>query len=64
LRDVRLPALFLHGREDPIPLASSEEGSRAMGAPLVVIDDCGHVPYVEQPAALFAAIADFLSEGT
>jgi len=64
LRDVRLPALFLHGREDPIPLASSEDGSRVMSAPLVVIEDCGHVPYVEQPAALFAAIADFLSEGT
>jgi proline iminopeptidase len=64
LRDVRLPALFLHGREDPIPLASSEDGSRAMGAPLVVIDDCGHVPYVEQPTALFTGVADFLSEGT
>lgn len=64
LRDVRIPSLFLHGGEDPIPLASSEDGSRAMGAPLVVLDDCGHVPYVEQPAAMFAAITDFLSEAT
>jgi pimeloyl-ACP methyl ester carboxylesterase len=31
-----------------------------MEAQLVVLDDCGHVPYVEQPAALFAAIAKFL----
>jgi proline iminopeptidase len=61
LRGVRLPALFLHGRQDPIPLASSEDGSRAMGAPLVVLEDCGHVPYVEQPAALFAAIGTFLA---
>jgi pimeloyl-ACP methyl ester carboxylesterase len=27
---------------------------------LVVIDECGHVPYVEQPDALFAAIENFL----
>ncbi|MFL5561759.1 MAG: alpha/beta fold hydrolase [Gemmatimonadaceae bacterium] len=60
LRGLRLPALFVHGRQDPIPLASSEDGSRAMAAPLVVLEDCGHVPYVEQPAALFAAIGGFL----
>jgi pimeloyl-ACP methyl ester carboxylesterase len=29
---------------------------------LVVIDQCGHVPYVEQPNALFAAIEDFLAQ--
>ena len=27
-----------------------------MEAELVLLDECGHVPYVEQPAALFAAI--------
>jgi proline iminopeptidase len=58
---LRMPALFVHGREDPIPLASSEEGARAMRAPLVVIEQCGHVPYVEQPAALFAALGEFLN---
>lgn len=61
LGQVRVPTLFVHGREDPIPLASSEEGARAMRAPLVVIDHCGHVPYVEQPMALFAALNEFLS---
>ncbi|HEX2779671.1 MAG TPA: alpha/beta fold hydrolase [Gemmatimonadaceae bacterium] len=61
LREVAVPALFVHGREDPIPLASSEEGARAMGAPLVVLERCGHVPYVEQPAALFAALEEFLA---
>jgi proline iminopeptidase len=61
LREVRTSTLFVHGREDPIPLASSEEGARAMGAPLVVLERCGHVPYVEQPAALFAALDPFLN---
>ncbi len=61
LEEVRTSALFVHGREDPIPLASSEEGARAMGAALVVLERCGHVPYVEQPAALFAALDRFLN---
>jgi len=61
LEGIRLPSLFLHGRQDPIPFESSEEGARALGAPLVMLEDCGHVPYVEQPVALFAAIDAFLS---
>lgn len=61
LRGIHLPALFVHGRQDPIPFESSEEGARALGAPLVMLEDCGHVPYVEQPAALFAEIEAFLA---
>lgn len=54
------PALIVHGRQDPIPLASSEAAATVMRAELVVLDECGHVPYVEQPAALFSAIDSFL----
>jgi proline iminopeptidase len=60
LDSVSVPTLIVHGREDPIPLASSEAAARAMGAELVVLDACGHVPYVEQPDALFAAVEGFL----
>ncbi|HJQ19824.1 MAG TPA: alpha/beta fold hydrolase [Gemmatimonadaceae bacterium] len=60
LAAIRTPTLIVHGRQDPIPLASSQEAARVMGANLVVLDDCGHVPYVEQPRGLFAAIDDFL----
>lgn len=60
LRSVHLPALVVHGRQDPIPLASSEAAARALGAPLVVLEDCGHVPYVERRAELFAALRTFL----
>jgi proline iminopeptidase len=56
----RPPALVLHGREDPIPLESSSEIARALGARLVVIEGSGHVPYVEQPEALFGAVRPFL----
>jgi proline iminopeptidase len=61
-RAIRLPALVVHGSEDPIPLASAEALAEALEARFVPLADCGHVPYVEQPAALFAAIASFLEE--
>jgi proline iminopeptidase len=57
---LQLPALVIHGRQDPIPLESSRAAAGALGAELVVLDDCGHVPYVEQPDALFAALVPFL----
>jgi proline iminopeptidase len=60
LRDVRCPALVVHGRQDPIPLESSTAVAEALESGLVVLDDCGHVPYVEQPEALFRAVRGFL----
>lgn len=61
LASIRLPTLIVHGRQDPIPLKSSEEAARIMNAKLVVLENCGHVPYVEQPAALFKAIDEYLA---
>jgi proline iminopeptidase len=61
LSPMGFPTLFVHGRDDPIPVASSIEGARAMNAQLVLLDDCGHVPYVEQPGQLFAALDEFLT---
>jgi proline iminopeptidase len=60
LAAIRCPTLFVHGRDDPIPVESSIEGARAMQAEIVMLDECGHVPYVEQPAALFSAVDTFL----
>ena len=62
LASIRAPTLITHGRQDPIPLASSEECARVMKARLVVMEQSGHVPYVEQPAALFGAVDAFLRE--
>jgi proline iminopeptidase len=62
LKGIGIPSIIIHGRDDPIPLASSVEASRALGTKLVVLDDCGHVPYVEQPNRLFAALDSFLDE--
>jgi proline iminopeptidase len=64
LTRVAIPALIVHGREDPIPLESSEIAARALGARLVVLEHCGHVPYVEQPQSLFDAMREFLTHTT
>jgi proline iminopeptidase len=60
LATVEVPSLVIHGRQDPIPVESSEAAARALHAELVVLDDCGHVPYVERRAALFDALRAFL----
>jgi proline iminopeptidase len=57
-----IPALVVHGRQDPIPLASSEDAARALGTTCIVIEGSGHVPYVEQPERLFAALRTFLGD--
>ena len=62
LNGIKTPSIIIHGRDDPIPLASSSEAANALGTALVVLDDCGHVPYVEQPDRLFAALEPFLDE--
>lgn len=62
LRAVHVPALVVHGRQDPIPLDSARTAAEALGAEFLPLDDCGHVPYVEQPKALFGAIEAFLDE--
>lgn len=62
LRRIRVPALIVHGKEDPIPVESSVDAARALGARLVVLEGSGHVPYVERPEPLFAALERFLRE--
>ncbi len=61
LEELAIPAVVIHGRQDPIPLESSELVANALGARLVVLDDCGHVPYVEQAQSLFDAVREFLT---
>ncbi len=64
LKGIKIPSIIVSGRDDPIPLASSSEAASALGTNLVVLDECGHVPYVEQPQGLFRALDPFLDEST
>lgn len=60
LRDLRIPSLVVHGRQDPIPIASSMAAANALAAESCWLDACGHVPYVERGDALFPALRLFL----
>ena len=60
LRMLSVRAIVVHGDDDPIPVATARATADALHAPLVVLPDCGHVPYVEAPAAFVAALDPFL----
>jgi len=47
LAGLRLPAIVLHGDDDPIPVESARAVAAAIGAPFHLLAGCGHVPYVE-----------------
>lgn len=61
LPSVAVPTLVVHGDRDPIPLSSAQATAAALGATMVVLPDCGHVPYVEQPDGLMAAVQAFVA---
>ena len=60
LRKLKIPAMVLHGDDDPIPLETARATADALGAEFVVLPDAGHVPYVEAAAAFTAALDRFL----
>lgn len=62
LQHVRVPSRIVCGRDDPIPTASSIDAARAMQTEIVLLDRCGHVPYVERPLELWDALDAFLSQ--
>mgnify|MGYP000075286685 CR=1 FL=1 len=47
--------------DDVIPIESAAETARILSAELVALADCGHVPYIEAPEPLFAALTRFLA---
>lgn len=64
LAHVTLPALFVHGVADPLPERASVDTAALMpNATVVLIEDCGHLPWVEQPGELRRAVSDFLARG-
>jgi pimeloyl-ACP methyl ester carboxylesterase len=62
LAQVRCPAIVVAGRQDTlIPLEVHEElASGIAGATLSLIDDCGHLAPLEQPAAVADALRGWL----
>jgi pimeloyl-ACP methyl ester carboxylesterase len=63
LAAIRCPTLRLCGREDAWSPPSRHEfmRDRTAGARLLVLEHCGHRCTMEQPAAVSAALADWLA---
>jgi pimeloyl-ACP methyl ester carboxylesterase len=54
-------ALFVHGRESPIPPERSEESAHLIdGARLEILPGAGHFPWLERPGSVAAAVRQFL----
>lgn len=63
LARIACPTLVLCGRQDQAtPLELHEEMAAAIaGSRLVIVEDCGHLPTMERPEAVNAAMRDWLT---
>jgi proline iminopeptidase len=55
-----IPALILHGEEDPIPIEAARTAAGLIGAEFHALPRCGHVPYVEAFEAFRTLVGGFL----
>ena len=64
LQRVRVPALFVVGREDTArPIAEHESMQACVpGAPLEIIEQCGHLATIEQPEIVNRLLMQWLTE--
>jgi proline iminopeptidase len=61
LEKVKAPVLVIHGKQDP--LESAEEVHATFpGSTLVLIENAGHFPWLEQPEKVYAPLQDFLTK--
>ncbi len=62
LSQIQIPTLVLHGQDDTaiVPRRAQATAKRIAGAKLIMIPNAGHTSTVEEPAAINAALLDFL----
>lgn len=59
---ITAPTLIIQGVEDAMPLQMVRELQQAIpGSELVLVNDAGHFPYIEQPGPTFEAIRRFVA---
>jgi pimeloyl-ACP methyl ester carboxylesterase len=64
LKSIRIPTLVIWGAGDQLlPVSDGRHiASQIPGAHTVIIEDCGHIPSVEQPRAFLGALGGFLGQ--
>ena len=63
LKDIRVPTLIIWGKQDAlVPLEAAERFDKGIrGSKLIVIDNAGHLPQIEQPKAFARAVKGFVT---
>src|ERR1044071_71582 len=59
LKNVNVPVLIIHGKSDPLESAQEVHDALA-GSRVEMIDEAGHFPWAEQPAAVYRVLDAFL----
>jgi len=61
LQKLKIPTLIIRGESDVIPMSAANSMAHSIkGSKLVVLKNCGHFPYIEQPAQWLEAVEMFL----
>lgn len=61
LKQVKVPALVIHGTMDPLPLDGAKAWASVLqNSQLIVLEGVGHFPYLEVPHRFFEAVNQFL----
>lgn len=60
LGKMKAPVLVIHGKQDPLETAQ-EVHETFPGSELVLIENAGHFPWLEQGEAVYSALREFLS---
>lgn len=62
---MRLPSLLVHGSHDPRPPYAIDDLAAAIPSSEVrIIDEAGHLPWLERPGAVAAALRPWLTART
>ena len=62
LHRIEAPTLIVWGKQDRLVSSAyaAEFGRRIAGSRVEIIDECGHIPQLEQPEKTYALVSDFL----
>jgi pimeloyl-ACP methyl ester carboxylesterase len=65
LREIRCPALVMHGTDDAItPLQRGRIVAETIGADFLLLEGCGHCPQARDPVRVNRALVDFIERVT
>lgn len=57
------PTLIIHGNDDPMPATFVQKiHEHIRGSEFVMLENCGHFPYIETPEAFFGDVKEFLEK--